>query len=162
MSVYYFTDFRYSADQMFDVVADVEKYQSFLPFCKRSHVTFRSKSNIKADLIIGFPPLVESYTSEVTLIKPQLIKAVCTEGKLFHYLLTIWKFSPGLKNNENTCIIDFYVSFNFKSALHSHLANLFFNELVRQMESAFYQEAQVRYGKPVVKMQTLNVLQKNS
>lgn len=147
---------------MFEVVADVEKYENFLPFCKKSHVFFKSSTFIKANLVIGFPPLVESYTSKVSLVKPQLIKAVCTEGRLFNYLLTTWKFSPGLKNNEKTCIIDFFVSFEFKSALHSHLANIFFNELVWQMESAFYQEAKRRYGKPVVKMQSLNVLQKNS
>lgn len=147
---------------MFDVVADVGSYQNFLPFCKKSHVTFRSATNIKADLMIGFPPLVESYTSNISLVKPQLIKAVCSEGKLFNYLLTTWKFSPGLKNSEKTSIIDFYVSFKFKSALHSHLANIFFNELVWQMENAFYQEAQRRYGEPIVKMQTLNVFKRNS
>lgn len=147
---------------MFDVVADVEKYETFLPFCKKSHVTFKTSTNIKADLVIGFPPLLESYTSNVSLVKPVLIKAVCTEGKLFNFLLTTWKFSPGLKNNENTCIIDFFVSFEFRSALHSHLANLFFNELIYQMENAFYQEAQRRYGRPVVKMQTLGVIHKNS
>lgn len=149
-------------EQMYDVVADVENYSNFVPFCKKSVVTTKNATSLKAFLIVGFPPVVESYTSNVSLVKPSLVKAVCTEGKLFHHLLTVWRFSQGLKNNPYTCIIDIFVSFEFRSPLHSQLANLFFNELVRQMEHAFYDEAEVRYGKPAIKMQHLSVENKNS
>jgi coenzyme Q-binding protein COQ10 len=150
-------------DQMYEVVSDVEHYRDFVPFCKRSLVTVRKPDHLRADLIIGFPPVNESYTSSVTLARPHLVKAVCTEGKLFNHLLTLWKFSPGLKNIPMSCTVDFSVSFEFRSALHSQLAHVFFNELVRQMENAFIEEAKRRYGKASVKTRLINsVMQPNS
>ena len=138
-------------EQIYDVVADVGNYKDFVPFCKKSDITERKKEFLKANLVIGFPPINESYTSKVTMIRPRLVKAECTDGKLFDHLNTLWIFSSGLKNNPQTCVIDFSLSFEFKSVIHSHLSNLFFNEIVRQMENAFIQEAKKRYGRPSIK-----------
>ncbi|KAG8036262.1 hypothetical protein G9C98_004842 [Cotesia typhae] len=142
----------FSMEQIFDVVADVQKYKNFLPFCKKSEVYSRSEDSLRANLVIGFPPLLnESYTSCVTIHRPYFVKAECKDGKLFNHLNTLWIFSPGLKNNPNTCVIDFSLSFEFRSLLHSHLSNLVFNEIVRQMENAFISEAHRRHGKPCIK-----------
>lgn len=138
-------------EKMFYVVADVENYKKFLPFCKKSEVTLKTEDFLKANLVIGFPPINESYTSKVTMIYPRIVKAECREGRLFDHLDTLWLFSPGLKNNSDTCVIDFSLSFKFKSAIYSQLSNLFFNEIVRQMENAFLQEARRRYGKPCLR-----------
>uniref|UniRef100_U5EEY4 Putative oligoketide cyclase/lipid transport protein n=1 Tax=Corethrella appendiculata TaxID=1370023 RepID=U5EEY4_9DIPT len=140
---------------MFDVVSDVENYHKFVPFCKKSYVYGRKPGFLKGDLIIGFPPLNERYTSNVTLENPTLVKAECFDGRLFSYLLTSWRFSPGLKDIGQSSVIDFFVSFEFKSALHSQLANLFFEQLVKQMEYAFINEAKRRYGNPVIKSHIL-------
>lgn len=51
--------FRYSMDQMFEVVADVENYFKFVPFCKKSMVYNKKEKSLSADLVIGFPPLNE-------------------------------------------------------------------------------------------------------
>ncbi|CAL7947411.1 unnamed protein product [Xylocopa violacea] len=141
----------FSMEQIYDVVADVQNYKHFVPFCKKSDVVFKSNEMLKANLVIGFPPINESYTSKVTLVRPRLVKAECSDGRLFNHLNTLWLFSPGLKNNAQTCVIDFSLSFEFKSIIHSHLSNLFFNEIVRQMENAFLTEAGRRYGKPCLK-----------
>lgn len=145
----------YSMEQLYAVVSDVEKYNTFVPFCKKSYVYAKKPGSLKADLIIGFPPLNESYTSNVTLVRPSLVKAECVDGRLFNYLLTAWQFSPGLKDIPESCVIDFRVAFEFKSALHSQLSNLFFDQLVKQMEYAFIQEAGNRYGPPSIKSHVL-------
>lgn len=136
---------------MFYVVSDVKNYKHFLPFCKKSDITLKTENFLKASLMIGFPPINENYTSKVTMIYPRLVKAECRDGRLFDHLDTLWLFGPGLKNNPETCVIDFSLSFEFKSAIYSHLSNLFFNEIVRQMENAFLEEAKNRYGQPCLK-----------
>ncbi|XP_011311985.1 coenzyme Q-binding protein COQ10 homolog B, mitochondrial [Fopius arisanus] len=141
----------FSMEQIYEVVADVENYKKFVPFCKKSDILWRGEDALNASLSIGFPPLKESYVSKVTMHKPYFVKAECTDGKLFNHLNTLWIFSPGLKNNADTCVIDFSLSFEFKSLLHSQLSNFFFNEIVRQMENAFIDEAHRRYGRPCIK-----------
>lgn len=61
-------------EQMYDIVADVDKYKDFVPWCTSSKVTYRRAGMCRADLEIGFPPLVERYTSSITLARPQLVK----------------------------------------------------------------------------------------
>lgn len=143
-------------DQVFTVVSDVENYNKFVPWCKKSFVTSREPNRLKADLIIGFPPINESYTSDVTFMRPYIVKAVCTEGRLFNHLLTLWRFSPGLDSIPKSCVIDFQVAFEFRSQLHSQLANLFFDQVVLQMEGAFLKEVIRRYGRSVTPTQILN------
>ncbi|XP_011350150.1 coenzyme Q-binding protein COQ10 homolog B, mitochondrial isoform X2 [Ooceraea biroi] len=141
----------FSMEKMYYVVTDVECYKDFLPFCKKSEIFFKSDNFLRANLVIGFPPINESYTSKVTMVYPRVVKAECRDGRLFDHLDTLWLFSSGLKNNSETCVIDFSLSFEFKSAIYSHLSNLFFNEIVRQMENAFLEEAKRRYGQPCIK-----------
>ncbi|BES96234.1 Coenzyme Q-Hypothetical protein protein COQ10 [Nesidiocoris tenuis] len=141
----------FSPDEMFQVVSDVENYRNFVPFCVRSDVSHRTEKLLLGRLEIGFPPLVESYVSRVTMERPNLVKADCTDGKLFDHLTTSWRFNPGPKHTPRSTSIYFYLSFEFKSALHSQLANVFFNQLVQQMESAFIREAEQRYGRPSIR-----------
>ncbi|KOB74014.1 Uncharacterized protein OBRU01_09759 [Operophtera brumata] len=147
----------HSMDQMFEVVSDVGSYYKFLPWCKKSIVLTSTPSNLKADLIIGFPPINESYTSHVSLVKPYLVKAECVDGKLFHHLLTLWRFSPGLKREQQSCVVDFQVTFEFRSAFHSHLSNLFFDQVARQMEGAFIKEVGRRYGAATMQPRNLRL-----
>lgn len=149
-------------EQMFKVVAEVEHYKNFVPYCKQSTVTSRTSGHLRANLVVGFPPLVESYTSSVTLTSPNLVKSICTEGKLFNHLLTIWKFSPGIKGNSQTCMLDFSVSFEFRSALHSNLSHMFFDKIVVQMVNAFLTEAKRRYGPASIAGQRPQVISRHS
>uniref|UniRef100_A0A3P9IIM1 Si:ch73-141c7.1 n=1 Tax=Oryzias latipes TaxID=8090 RepID=A0A3P9IIM1_ORYLA len=121
-----YTEYRtleYTPEQMYNVVANVDKYQYFVPWCKKSRVMKGCNGDVQAELEIGFPPITERYTSNVTFDPNRQVRAICTEGSLFNHLETIWRFSPGAKDQPNSCLVDFLVSFEFKSLLHPQLAS---------------------------------------
>ena len=133
----------YSAEQMFDLVADVGKYPEFLPWCAGAVVKSRTETELVADLTIGFGPFRESFTSRVTLHRPD--KCVVTyEHGPFRYLNNQWSFAP----HHSGCIVSFFVDFEFRSKLLQSAIGVVFNEAVKRMVNAFLKRARDVYGAP--------------
>ncbi len=134
---------RYSAEQLFDLVADVGHYPEFLPWCTGAHVVSRSEHEVVADLTIGFGPFRESFTSRIALDRPHLITVRYERGP-FRYLNNVWRFTP----DPRGCRVDFNVDFEFKSRMLQSAIGVVFNEAVRRMVNAFLKRARAIYGPP--------------
>lgn len=132
----------YTPEQMYRLVADVESYPRFLPWCVASRIRKREGNVVFADLMIGFKLVRERFTSKVTLDEPGMrIDVQYTDGP-FHYLNNHWIFLPA----ENGCVVDFFVDFEFRSKTLQKIMGVLFNEAVRRMVQAFETRAQQLYG----------------
>jgi coenzyme Q-binding protein COQ10 len=132
----------YTPEQLFALVADVERYPEFLPWCVGARIRERQPNLIVADLIIGFRVFRERFTSRVRLDPPRGIDVTYTEGP-FRYLDNHWSFEPA---PGGFCRLDFFVDFEFKSRILQKVIETLFGEAVRRMVGAFERRAQLLYG----------------
>jgi coenzyme Q-binding protein COQ10 len=134
----------YTPEQLFDLVADVERYPEFLPWCLGARIRERTPTSITADLLIGFKMVRERFTSRVELDRPSRIDVSYTQGP-FRYLNNHWEFIP---QPDGRCLIDFYVDFEFRSRMLQKIIEVLFNEAVKRMVGAFEARARQLYGTP--------------
>ena len=134
----------YAPAQLFDLVAAVDKYPEFLPWCRAARITKREGDVITADLVIGFKVFRERFTSKVTLDRPDRIDVVYVKGPMRH-LNNHWRF---IAQDDGGTMIDFYVDFEFRSAILQKAIGALFNEAVRRMVAAFEARAHAIYGSP--------------
>jgi coenzyme Q-binding protein COQ10 len=132
----------YSAEQMFDLVADVGRYGEFLPWVIATRVRSNSETEMLADMVVGFKSLRESFTSRVTKDRPHTIKVHYVDGPLSD-LDNVWIFRP---LDDNSCEIDFLVKFTFRNRLFEKIARQYFDKAFRRMVEAFERRAAALYG----------------
>jgi coenzyme Q-binding protein COQ10 len=132
----------YTSDQMFELVADVKRYQEFLPWVAATRVRSDSDTLMIADLVVGFRSLKETFTSRVTKHRPTEIVVDYIEGPL-KYLHNSWTFRP---DGEGGTDINFCVDFAFKSRIFETLAGQMFDRALRRMIGAFEARAHELYG----------------
>ncbi|WP_066556757.1 type II toxin-antitoxin system RatA family toxin [Croceicoccus bisphenolivorans] len=135
----------YSAGQMFDLVADVGKYQQFLPWVVATRVKSDSETEMVADMMVGFKALREKFTSKVHKQRPTRILVEYVDGPLSH-LENSWHFEP---LTETNCRIDFCVDFTFRNSVFEALAGQYLDRAFRKMVGAFETRAHELYGEPV-------------
>jgi coenzyme Q-binding protein COQ10 len=131
----------FTPEQLFDLVADIERYPEFLPWCIATRIRRRDGNVLHSDMVIGFKMFRERFTTRVTLDRARTIDVAYTEGPL-KYLNNHWKFEPA----PDGCVIDFYVDFEFRSRVLQKMIGLVFNEAVRHMVGAFEERAHALYG----------------
>ena len=131
----------YTPEQLYALVADIERYPEFLPWCIGARIRERHPDLIVADLVIGFKMFRERFTSRVRLDPPLRIDTAYADGP-FRYLNNHWVFEkvPG------GCRIDFFVDFEFKSRVLQKVIEVLFGEAVRRMVGAFESRANQLYG----------------
>lgn len=133
----------YSAEQMYDLVADVGRYSEFLPWIVATRVRSDSETEMVADMLIGFSALREKFTSRVDKERPGRIKVHYVDGPLSD-LDNVWLFRP---LEDGGCEIDFAVDFTFRSAMFEKMAGQYFDKAFRKLVAAFEARAEVLYGK---------------
>ncbi|MEJ0012845.1 MAG: type II toxin-antitoxin system RatA family toxin [Bauldia sp.] len=138
---------RHPADQMFALIADIEKYPEFLPMCEK--LTVRGRTNedgrevLVADMTIAYAVVRETFTTRVTLDRPALtIDADYLDGP-FHHLDSQWSFVP---EGEGACLVRFTIDYEFKSRMLTMVMGSAFEGVFRKFGEAFEKRADAVYG----------------
>lgn len=139
----------HSASQMFDLVADVERYPEFVPLCESLKIRQRrAKPNgteiVVADMTVSFKLVRESFSSEVVLDRPNLkIAARYLKGP-FSSLENRWAFEP---KSESECDVAFFLAYEFRSRMLAMLMGAMFDAAFARFSAAFEKRADAIYGK---------------
>ncbi len=138
---------NFTPEQMFALVADVEKYPQFLPMCESLTVRSRKERDeiavLVADMSVGYKQIRETFTSQVVL-KPEdlLIEVKYLDGP-FKYLRNSWAFEPA----SGGCDVKFEIDYEFKSRILGVMMGAVFDRAFRMFSGAFEARAKEIYGK---------------
>ena len=138
----------YSSQQLFNLVIDIEKYPSFLPWCRASRILEKRDNLIIAELVISFKHITESYVSEVTFTQPDskddigVINVKMIRGP-FSHLENHWKFTPLAEGGSE---ISLQLSFKFRSKILDTIIGMLFGKASAKMVNAFKERADALYG----------------
>jgi coenzyme Q-binding protein COQ10 len=139
---------QHSASEMFELVADVERYPQFVPLCRSLRVRKRSDDSegrevIVADMTVAYKLIYETFTSRVTLDRPKLeILVEYLEGP-FRKMNNRWRFHPA---GQNACDVEFFISYEFRSRTLGLLMGAMFDAAFRRFSAAFERRADQIYG----------------
>ena len=132
----------YTPEQMFDVVADIESYPQFLPWCVGAKTRNGGDNVIFADMVIGFKMFRERFTTRDVLERPNSIEIAHHRGP-FKHLDSRWTFQA---DGDGRCRVGFSIDFEFRSLFFDRMMGVVFHEAVRYMVSAFERRARAVYG----------------
>lgn len=138
----------YTSRQMFDIVADVEKYPQFVPMCESLRVTSRKEDGPTTTLVatmgIGYKAIRETFTTRVVLkpaASPEEIDVFYIDGP-FRVLENRWRFLP----REDGSIVHFHIAYEFRSMMLGMIMGAVFDKAFRRFAEAFEERARVVYG----------------
>jgi coenzyme Q-binding protein COQ10 len=139
---------KHSAGEMFDLVADVERYPQFVPLCRSLKVRSRGSGPegvevLVADMTVAYKFIREAFTSRVTLDRPNLsILVEYLEGP-FRNLENRWTLHP---TGAQTCAVEFFIAYEFKSRALGLLMGTMFDAAFRRFAIAFERRADRVYA----------------
>ncbi len=132
----------YSQKQLFDLVADIENYPKFLPWCENARIWEKDGNVILADLVIRFKGVSGKYSSRVLLDEEAFEISVELAQGPFKHLYQGWKFSR-VAGGTN---IEFDIDFAMRSIILEKIVDLMFDESCKKMMAAFKTRADELYG----------------
>lgn len=136
----------YTPEQMFALVADVERYPEFLPWCVATRIRSREENAFTADLIAAFAAFREQYTSRVKLDPEAKVIVIEYVDGPFEHLTNRWRFIA----LEAGCEIDFDIDFRFRSKTLDALISGVFTTAIRKMTESFEVRAHKLYANPAI------------
>jgi coenzyme Q-binding protein COQ10 len=140
---------HHAASDMFDLVADVEKYPQFLPLCKAMRVRSRREQEdgtvvMVAEMTVAYKLIHQTFTSRVTLDQRKLSILVEYLDGPFKRMQNRWAFEA---IGEDDSEVDFFIDYEFKSRAFSMLMGAMFDTAFRRFSTAFEQRADQVYGR---------------
>lgn len=140
---------QHKASEMFDLVADVERYPEFVPLCQSLKIRQRTPKPdgtelVVADMTVSFKLVKETFTSEVTLDRANLKITVRYLRGPFSNLENRWTFQP---RGDNACDVGFFIAYEFKSRMLAMLMGSMFDAAFARFSAAFERRADAVYGK---------------
>lgn len=139
---------NFTPEQMFALVADVEKYPQFLPMCESLSVRSRKERDgvtvLVADMSVGYKAIRETFTSQVVLRPEELRIDVKYLDGPFKYLRNAWAFVPAPGGSE----VRFEIDYEFKSRILGAMMGAVFDRAFRLFAGAFEARAEQVYGRP--------------
>lgn len=133
----------FSAGALYELVADVESYPSFLPWCKSTTVHYRRDEEVKATIEISRGPIRKSFTTVNSMVRHRSIEMCLVEGP-FRYLEGTWTFKA---LGDEGCKISLYMTFEFESGLINLSFGPVFTGITNSLVDAFSSRAAEVYGK---------------
>lgn len=138
---------NHSADKMFALVADVERYPEFLPLCRalrvRSRDTVDGTEVLIADMTVAYKLFSETFTSRVTLNPDnRTIRVEYLDGP-FNHLDNRWTFTEA---GEHESDVDFFIAYELKSMSLQLLLGGMFDQAIKKFSEAFERRADLIYG----------------
>lgn len=132
----------HSASQMFDLVADVEKYPQFMPWCGGASVSHRDDHGMQASVTISFAGIKQTFTTRNKHQYPTCIELELVDGP-FSVLTGKWEF---IALSEDACKVLFTLKYQFSNRALETLVGPIFNRIATSFIDSFTQRAQVCYG----------------
>ena len=140
---------HHSASDMFDLVADIEKYPEFVPLCADMRIRDRREKEdgivvMVAAMTVAYKLIRQTFTSRATLDKANLNILVEYLDGPFKRMENRWTFTP---KGENACEVEFFIDYEFASRTFSMMMGALFDTVFRRMAAAFEARADEVYGR---------------
>lgn len=137
----------YSAQQMFDLVVDVERYPDFLPWCDHAQVLERTEQGMTAEVGIAFKGVRQSFVTRNEHVPAREVKLHLVKGP-FSRLEGVWTFTPVGEGEQQACRVDLRLGYGFANPVLAKLVGPVFDKIAASMVDAFVQRAEQVHGGP--------------